>query len=277
MAGPTHCFSNTLLEGKRALVTGGGTGIGKAIALELARAGADLVLAARRIEVLEEAAKEISDETGRQVDCLLVNIRDVETVTALADEVAAKWGQVDILVNNAGGQFVQPAEDYSANGWRTVIDLNLNGTWNVTQALGKQMLAGHGGSICNVVVALGRGMPGIAHTSAARAAIQDLSRSLSYEWGPKVRINNIGPGSIVTDAFADTYDDDVLADIGETPMPHPGTVEDIANGVVFVVSPAGRFVTGETLMVDGGVSWYGSNQALKGSDFQHRGETGPDW
>jgi len=277
MQGPTGCFSGTLLEGKRALVTGGGTGIGKAIALELARAGADLVLAARRIEVLEEAAEEIRSETGRQVDCLLVNIRDVETVAALAEEISSRWGQVDILINNAGGQFVQPAEDYSPNGWRTVIDLNLNGSWNMTQALGKQMLEGRGGCICNVVVALGRGMPGIAHTSAARAGIQDLSRSLSYEWGPKVRINNIGPGSIVTDAFENTYDDNVLDDIGETPMPHPGTVEDIANGVVFIVSPAGRFITGETLMVDGGVSWYGSNQALTGADFKHRGETGPDW
>ncbi len=277
MQGPTGCFSDSLLSGKRALISGGGTGIGKAIAFELARAGADLVLAARRIEVLEATAEEIRQETGREVDCLLVNIRDVETVSALAEEVRTRWGQVDILINNAGGQFVQPAEDYSANGWRTVIDLNLNGSWNMTQALGKQMLDGRGGCICNVVVALGRGMPGIAHTSAARAGIQDLSRSLSYEWGPKVRINNIGPGSVVTDAFEQTYDEDVLADIGETPMPHPGTVEDIANGVVFIVSPAGRFITGETLMVDGGVSWYGSNQALKGSDFKHRGETGPDW
>ena len=277
MQGPTGCFSDSLLSGKRALITGGGTGIGKAVALELARAGADLVLAARRIEVLEEAAKEIREETGRQVECLLVNIRDVETVTALAEEVAKRWGQVDILINNAGGQFVQPAEDYSPNGWRTVIDLNLNGSWNMTQAFGKQMLDGHGGCICNIVVALGRGMPGIAHTSAARAGVQDLSRSLSYEWGPKVRINNIGPGSIVTDAFENTYDDNVLDDIGETPMPHPGTVEDIANGVVFIVSPAGRFITGETLMVDGGVSWYGSNQALTGADFKHRGEKGPDW
>ena len=111
MQGPTGCFSDSLLSGKRALITGGGTGIGKAVALELARAGADLVLAARRIEVLEEAAKEISEETGRQVDCLLVNIRDVETVTALAEEVEKRWGQVDILINNAGGQFVQPAEE----------------------------------------------------------------------------------------------------------------------------------------------------------------------
>ncbi len=277
MSGPVNCFSPTLLGGKRALITGGGTGIGKAIAFELARAGADLVLAARRMEVLEETAREIAEETGRDVACLPVNIRDVESVAAMAETVAERWGQVDILINNAGGQFVQPAEDYSANGWRTVIDLNLNGTWNVTQAMGKQMLAGHGGCICNIVVTLGRGMPGISHTTAARAGIVELSRSLSYEWGPKVRITNVGPGSVVTEAFENTYDEDVLSDIGDTPIPHPGAVEDIANAVVFLVSPTGRFITGETLMVDGGVSRYGSNQALKGEAFPHRKEIGPDW
>lgn len=277
MSGPVNCFSATLLEGKRALITGGGTGIGRAIAFELARAGADLVLAARRLDVLEETAAEIRSETGCEVTCLPVNIRDIETVGALADEVSSRWGQVDILVNNAGGQFVQPAADYSPNGWRTVIDLNLNGTWNMTQAIGRQMLDGRGGCICNIVVTLGRGMPGIAHTTAARAGIVELSKSLSYEWGPKVRITNVGPGSVVTEAFEQTYDEDVLSDIGETPIPHPGTVEDVANAVVFLVSPAGRFITGETLMVDGGVSRYGSNQALKGEAFPHRKELGPDW
>ena len=92
-----------------------------------------------------------------------------------------------------------------------------------------------------------------------------------------MRINCVGPGSIVTEGFESTYDDDVLSDIGDTPIPHPGTVEDIANGVVFLVSPAGRFITGETLMVDGGVSRYGSNQALPSDAFTHRAELGPDW
>jgi citronellol/citronellal dehydrogenase len=277
MSGPSHCFSPDLLSGKLALVTGGGTGIGRSIALELARAGADLVLAARRRDVLEKAAVDIRSETGRQVTTLLVDIRNLEAVDALSNEVATRWGQVDILVNNAGGQFPQAAEDFSPNGWRTIIDLNLHGTWNMTQALGRQMLQGRGGSICNIVMTVGRGNPGIAHSGAARAAVTELTRSLSYEWGPKVRVNCLGPGSVVTDGFEDTYDADVLADIGDTPIPHSGTAEDVANGVVFLVSPAGRFITGETLMVDGGVSRYGSNQALQSSDFIHRGEKGPDW
>jgi citronellol/citronellal dehydrogenase len=275
--GPTQCFSGSLLSGKLALVSGGGTGIGKAIAFELARSGADLIIAARRDDVLGETAAEIEAETGRSVHTLQVDIRNLESVDALAAEVAARWRQVDILVNNAGGQFPQRSEDYSPNGWRSIIDLNLNGTWNMTHALGKQMLAGRGGNICQIVMTVGRGNPGIAHSGAARAGVTELARSLSFEWGPKVRINCVGPGSVVTPGFEGTYDDDVLADIGDTPIPHPGTVEDIANGVVFLVSPAGRFITGETLMVDGGVSRYGSNQALKSSEFPHRGERGPDW
>ncbi len=277
MSGPSHCFSSTLLDGKVALVTGGGTGIGRAIATGLARAGADIVLAARRAEVLAEAASAIASETGREVTPLEVDIRILDTVEALAAEVASRWGQVDILVNNAGGQFPQPAEDFSPNGWRSIIDLNLNGTWNMTQALGRQMLEGRGGTICNIVMTVGRGNPGLAHSGAARAAVTELTRSLSFEWGPKVRINCVGPGSVVTEGFEGTYDDGVLDDIADTPIPHPGTVQDIANGVVFLVSPAGRFITGETLMIDGGVSRYGSNQALKSDDFTHRREKGPDW
>lgn len=277
MMGPKDCFNPELLAGKLALVTGGGTGIGRATAFALARAGADLILAARQQPPLTETAAAINAETGRSVEVMPVDIRDLTTVSALAEEISDRWGQVDILVNNAGGQFPQAAADYSPNGWRTIIDLNLNGTWNMTQAIGKQMLNGQGGVICNITMTVGRGNPGIAHSGAARAGVGELTRSLSYEWGPKVRINCLGPGAIVTPGMESTYDDDVLADIGETPIPQPGTPEDIANGVVFLVSPAGRFITGETLMIDGGVSRYGSNQALKPSDFPHRRTLGPDW
>lgn len=277
MMGPKDCFNPELLAGKLALVTGGGTGIGRATAFALARAGADLILAARQQPPLTETAAAINAETGRSVEVMPVDIRDLTTVSALAKQISDHWGQVDILVNNAGGQFPQAAAEYSPNGWRTIIDLNLNGTWNMTQAIGKQMLNGQGGVICNITMTVGRGNPGIAHSGAARAGVGELTRSLSYEWGPKVRINCLGPGAIVTPGMESTYDDDVLADIGETPIPQPGTPEDIANGVVFLVSPAGRFITGETLMIDGGVSRYGSNQALKPSDFPHRRTLGPDW
>ncbi len=274
---PNRCFAPDLLTGKTALVTGGATGIGLAITKGLARAGCDVVIASRKLDVVNGVADDVARTTGRTITALQVDIRDLDSVASLRDDIAARHGQVDILVNNAGGQFPQPAAEYSPKGWRTIIDLNLNGTWNVTQAIGTQMLEGRGGNICSIVMTTGRGNPGIAHSGAARAAIGELTRSLSYEWGPKVRVNCVGPGAVVTPGFEATYDEDVLADNQDTPLPHPGTTTDIANAVVFLVSPAGRFITGETLMVDGGVSRYGSNQALPGASFPHRAELGPDW
>ena len=274
---PNRCFAPDLLAGKRALVTGGGTGLGRATALALARAGAALVIAARREEPLREAAREIGAETGGEVETETVDIRDLASVAQLAERVEARWGQLDILVNNAGGQFPQKARDFSANGWRSIIDLNLNGTWNMTQAFGRQMLDGRGGVICQITMTTGRGNPGIAHSGAARAGTAELARSLSYEWGPKVRVNCVAPGSVETAGFEATYDPDVLGDIADTPLPHPGTATDIANAVVFLVSPAGRFITGETLHVDGGVSRYGSNQAINAEGFPERAGRGPDW
>ena len=178
MMGPKDCFNSELLAGKLALVTGGGTGIGRATAFALARAGADLILAARQQPPLTETAAAINAETGRSVEVMPVDIRDLTTVSALAKQISDRWGQVDILVNNAGGQFPQAAADYSPNGWRTIIDLNLNGTWNMTQAIGKQMLNGQGGVICNITMTVGRGNPGIAHSGAARAGVGELTRSL---------------------------------------------------------------------------------------------------
>ena len=139
-------FASSLLAGKTALVTGGGTGLGRAIAEGLSGAGADVVIAARRKERLDVAAAEISAATGNPVDVDLVDIRDRSTIEALAGR-----HDVDILVNNAGGQFPQKARDYSPNGWNSVIDLNLNGTWAMTQVFGNQMLDGHGGNIVQIV------------------------------------------------------------------------------------------------------------------------------
>ena len=148
-------FSTELLSGRVALVTGGGTGLGLAVATGLARSGADVVIAARRRDVLDAAAEQIEAATGRAVEVDLVDIRDLEAVDALA----GRHGDVDILVNNAGGQFAQKARDFSPNGWRSVLDLNLNGTWNMTQAFGNAMLDAEGGAICQIVATVGRGIP----------------------------------------------------------------------------------------------------------------------
>jgi citronellol/citronellal dehydrogenase len=259
-------WSPELLAGRRALVTGGGTGLGKGIAECLLRAGADVVIAARRADVLELAVADLSSRTGGRVTSDLVNIRDLDTVNALADRV----GDIDILVNNAGGHFAQKARDYSANGWRTVIDLNLNGTWNMIQTFGRRMLDGAGGTICNITMTIGHGMPGLAHSAAARAGIAELTRTLSFEWGPRVRINCVAPGQVRTDGFETTYAEGVGDGFVDQPLPFQGDPTDVGNTVVFLVSPAARFMTGQTLYVDGGLMNNGIISALPVDGYPER-------
>ncbi len=255
-------FAPDLLTGQTALVTGGGTGLGRVIAQTLAEAGADLFLAARNVERLEQAAAEIRAATGRRVETGFVNIRDRPTVEALGARVCEVLGQVDMLINNAGGQFAQRARDFTPKGWQAVIETNLTGTWNMTQVFGNQMLDGRGGSITNIIAVIGRGFPGIAHTAAARAGVLELSRTLAIEWGPKVRVNCLAPGPIRTEAFVETYDPEIDKLFEGAPMPRFGTREEVANAAVFLASPAASFITGEVLYVAGGQQLYGRNQAL---------------
>jgi citronellol/citronellal dehydrogenase len=259
-------FHPELLAGRRALVTGGGTGLGKAIALGLLRAGAEVTIAARRAEVLDVAAGELAARSGRSVATDVVDIRDRATVDALAE----RHGDVDVLVNNAGGQFPQKARDFSPNGWRSVIDLNLNGTWHMTQVFGNRMLDGAGGSICQIVATVGRGIPGIAHSAAARAGVVELTRTLSYEWGPTVRLNCVAPGQFRTDVWDTKYAPGVGDDVEHQPLPAAGHPDDIAHAVVFMVSPAARFITGATLYVDGGLINAGLMSALPAGGYPER-------
>jgi citronellol/citronellal dehydrogenase len=261
-------FAPDLLRGSTALVTGGGTGLGREIARVLAEAGADLFLAARRTERLEEAAAEIRAATGRRVETAFVNIRDRAAVEALGEAVRERCGGVDVLVNNAGGQFPQRARDFKPKGWQAVIDTNLTGTWNVTQVIGNQMLDAGRGSIVQIIAVVGRGFPGLAHTAAARAGVLELSRTLAIEWGPRVRVNCVAPGPVATPGFHGTYDPNVLKLMKGIPIPRPGTPREIANAVVFLASPAASYVTGEVLYVAGGQQLYGPNQAFPDEHFQ---------
>lgn len=269
MAGTSNApspFIADLLTGRTALVTGGGTGLGRAIAIGLSAAGAHVVIAARREEVLRTTAAEIAGNTGNPVEWDVVDIRDRASVEALSTR-----HQVDILVNNAGGQFPQKARDFSARGWNSVIDLNLNGTWAMTQAFGNQMLNGDGGgSIVQIVAIVGRGIPGIAHSAAARAGIVELTKTLAYEWGPRVRVNCVAPGAFRTDGWEATYDTEVGSDMSGVPLPYPGRPADVANAVVFLASSAAAYITGECLFVDGGHALHGPISALPADGYPER-------
>jgi citronellol/citronellal dehydrogenase len=251
--GAARFFAPDLLQGDVALVTGGGTGIGKAIATTLAACGARVVIASRSQEHLDQGAAEIEAATGVVVTTRACDIRKPEQVEELLDAVQSSHGRLDVLVNNAGGQFPQRAERYSVKGWNAVIDNNLNGTWYVTQAAGRAMIQGGGGRIVSIIANHYRGIPGGAHTSAARAAVANLTKTLAVEWGRYgIRVNAVAPGPIEASGFTATYDARVVERARELPLGRLGTVDEVAAAVVFLASPASSWTTGTTLDVTGG-------------------------
>jgi citronellol/citronellal dehydrogenase len=266
--GAGRYFASDLLVNRRVLVTGGGTGIGKAIATAMGECGATVAIASRKIENLEQGAADIAAATGRTPLTVACDIREPDAVAAMVDRVHGELGGIDVLVNNAGGQFPQRAEEYTVKGWNTVINNNLNGTWYVTQAVAKHMIAdGRGGCVVNVIANYHRGMPGIAHTSAARAAVDNLSKTLSIEWARYgIRINSVAPGPIDTYGFANTYYQGIGAEIGKLPVPRFGTVDEVAAAVVFLASPASAWTTAATLDVSGGQQIWGDMWAIDTRD-----------
>jgi len=199
-------FAPGLFRGKLALITGGGTGIGFATARELGSLGARVVIAARDFARLEQAAAALKAE-GIEAHAHAVNIRDENEVGALFEAVVDQHGLPDILVNNAGGQFEAPAVEISANGFRAVVDLNLNGTWHMSSAFGRRLLeAGKPGDIVNIAIVVNNGAPGYAHAAAARAGVINLTKTLAREWGKSgIRVNAIAGGTIDTPGL-DQYD-----------------------------------------------------------------------
>jgi citronellol/citronellal dehydrogenase len=254
---PLH-FAPGLFEGKVALVSGAGSGLGKAIAIQFARLGARLAICGRRVERLEATAATIR-RAGAVCSVHAMTIRDPAQVEALIRAVHGEHGRLDILVNNAGGQFPQHAIDFSTKGWNAVIDTNLNGPWYMMQAAARHWRdAGAPGAIVNIVAVVWRGMPGVAHTGAARAGVIYLSKTLAVEWAPLgIRVNCVAPGVIATEGM-NVYPDEARATFDRSnPMKRLGDVQDVADACCYLAGPSGKFITGETITVDGGHQLWG--------------------
>jgi NAD(P)-dependent dehydrogenase (short-subunit alcohol dehydrogenase family) len=250
-------FRSDLFSGRTAVVTGGGSGIGKAIARELGLLGARVVIAARSAERLEAAAEELR-AAGCDAHAIACNIREEDQVQALFARVASDFGGVNILVNNAGGQFPSPAGYIRTKGWNAVIETNLTGTFLCCREAYQNGMEAGGGAIVNIIAEMFRGFPGMAHTGAARAGVDNLTKSLAVEWAHcGIRVNSVAPGIIMSSGF-DTYDEffqqQFLAMKDNIPARRLGTEEEVAAAVAFLSSPAAAYITGETLRVDGASS-----------------------
>ena len=256
-------YRDGLLDGQVVLVSGAGSGIGKAIAIQSARLGARVAICGRKAEKLEATAALIRGFGG---DVLVrpVSIRDPDEVGRLQAEVWQHFGRLDHLVNNAGGQFPQAAIDYSVKGWNAVIDTNLSGTWHMMQAAARAWRErGTQGSIVNIVTVVWRGMPGVAHTCAARAGVIYLSKTVAIEWAPLgIRVNCVAPGAIGTEGM-DVYSDEARRDLPRSNlMQRFGKARDVADAVTYLVGPSGAFVTGEVMVVDGGNQVWGDQWTI---------------
>jgi len=250
-------FKDDLFAGQVALVTGGGSGIGRCIAHELARLGAKVVVTGRKVENLDVVVDEIT-RAGGQAERRLMNIREDEEVDRVVAEIVKDLGSIDLLVNNAGGQFASPAALIRPKGWRAVVDTNLNGTWFVTQSTFKHSMVRRGGAVVSIVAEMWNGFPGMAHTGAARAAVVNLTQTLAIEWAAaNVRVNAVAPGYVLSSGFKN-YPPEVasLAKVAITKNPsgRPGTESEVSAAVVFLLSPAASYINGATLRVDGASS-----------------------
>jgi citronellol/citronellal dehydrogenase len=260
----SEIFAPRILSGRVALVTGGGTGLGRATALELARCGANVVIAGRRAEVLEEAAAEI-ERVGQAAGgggggWIAGDVREREQAQRLVGTLLERHGRLDLLVNNAGGQFFSPAELIAAKGWRAVWRLNVEGMLNMSEAAVDLALGPAGaGTIVNVTLSPHNGMPGMAHSGAARATVEALTRELAERWAPVgVTVTAVAAGHFDTEVLA-KYPASVRAGSARSvPVQRLGTVAEHAWLLALLASPLGRALNGSTITLDGARdNWFG--------------------
>lgn len=250
-------FKPDLFSTQTVVISGGGGGLGRAMAWLFGRLGAKVAICGRNMEKLEATANPML-AAGLVVEPYMCNIRKVEEVELLFRAVTKRFGSFDVLVNSAGGQFPQLAIDFAPKGWNAVIETNLTGTWYMMQTAAKYWRdSGRPGSIVNIVTVVDRGLPGVAHTCAARAGVIALSKTVAVEWAPyRIRINCIAPGAIDTEGQKVYSEETRQRSAHSNPMMRFGDAFDIADAAVYLSGPSGKFITGETLIIDGGgVLW----------------------
>lgn len=249
-------FRPDLFAGQTIIVTGGGSGLGRCTAHELASLGATVALVGRKIEKLDTVRAEII-AAGGQASAHVCDIRDEAMVKSMVSAVLTQHGAIHHLVNNAGGQFPALAKNLTLNGWETVVKSNLTGGFLVSRECYTQWMEDHGGAIVNIIADIWGGMPHMAHSGAARAGMLSLTETLACEWAHSgVRVNAVAPGWIASSGF-DTYTPEVQAEMRgwkkKVPLQRFGTEAEISAAIVFLLSEAASFITGSCLRVDGGV------------------------
>ena len=260
-------FQKDLFKDKIVLVTGGGSGIGYTIAKHYLELGAVVYIASRNAQKLEKAIGELK-EFG-DVRSAIADIRETAQIESLANQIKEEAGRLDILVNNAGGQFPSAAENISYNGFRAVVTNNLIGTFYVTQIMAKTFfIPQKNGNIVNIIANIFRGFPGMVHTGAARACVDNMTKTLAIEWVRfNIRVNAIAPG-IIRSSGMDTYPPAILKGIEKSiPNNRMGTTDEVAYPVLFLSSPMASYISGETLYVDAGNrlwgdQWQGWSESL---------------
>ncbi|HEY3804180.1 MAG TPA: SDR family oxidoreductase [Kofleriaceae bacterium] len=262
MASPSaasqRIFAADILRDRSCIVTGGGSGIGLATALEMARLGGKIAICGRTKDKLDAAAAELRAITPH-VRAIVCDIREPDQVEAMVGEVLAAFGTIDVLVNNAGGQFPSPAQHISPNGFLAVVKNNLAGTFNVTREVANRWMIGNGGGrMINVIANIYRGFPGMVHTGAARAGVENMTMTLAVEWAQfGILVNAVAPG-IIASSGTKQYPPELLErGVRETPLKRVGTIEEVAAAIIFLASPAAQFITGATLRLDGGQALWG--------------------
>lgn len=246
-----------IFAGQNFIITGGGSGIGRCIAHEIAALGGKVTITGRNEEKLQTVQQEIADDGGN-ADIASFDIRDESAVIEAIETIAKKDGQIHGLVNNAGGQFVSMMEDISAKGFDAVVRSNLTGGFIVAREVFKKSMRDNGGSIVNITADFRSGAPGMAHSGASRAGMENLTQTAAWEWGSHgVRVNTVAPG-LIRSSGLDTYPDQVKALFANAsdgvPLKRFGTEAEVASAVCFLLSPGANYISGATLLVNGGAS-----------------------